>query len=89
MKAKRMVETHELLMATRRMLRATGARARDEDPVLIKQLIELRKYLDDVIEYSVHRMRDQGVTWQQIADELGTTRQACIMRWGHQDRTDH
>lgn len=84
-----MVETHELLMATRRMIRATGTRARDEDPVLIKQMIELREYLDHVILFAVQRQRDMGVTWQQIADELGVTRQACIMRWGHQDRTDH
>lgn len=89
MKAKRPVETREFLMAARRMLRAAGTRSKDEDPVIIKQLIELDEYLHNVILYSVQRQRDAGVTWQLIADELGVTRQACIMRWGHQDRTDH
>jgi len=89
MKTKTPVETRELLMASRRLLRAVGTRAKDEDPVIIKDLLQLREYLDDVIQYAVLRQRDAGMTWQSIADELGVTRQACIMRWGHSDNHGH
>ncbi|MEL4357261.1 MULTISPECIES: hypothetical protein [unclassified Luteococcus] len=32
---------------------------------------------------SVRRARDEGRTWQQIADVLGVTRQAAFKRFGH------
>jgi hypothetical protein len=89
MKQKTPVETHELLMACRRLLRAVGTRAKHEDPIIIKELLQLREYLDNVIQNAVVGQRDAGMTWQLIADELGVTRQACIMRWGNSNGHSH
>jgi hypothetical protein len=78
---KRERETSELIGAARRMLKAVGVRAADDDPIIIRQLLELRDFLDEQIAEAVRGQRRYGMTWQTLADELGVTRQACLMRW--------
>jgi hypothetical protein len=40
------------------------------------------KSLDESIRLQVGALRERGVTWQRIADELGVTRQAAQQRFG-------
>ena len=37
---------------------------------------------NQMIEHEVHRARSTGQTWQQLANVLGTTRQAVQQRYG-------
>lgn len=75
-------ETSELIDATRRFLCSIERRAGDEDAALVGELVRLDGLLHNVMQSSVNALRERGTTWQQIGDELGTTRQAAYMRWG-------
>jgi len=65
-----------------RVIANGGHRVADEDPEQLHQLLELRDVLDEAILDAVRGMRDAGITWQDIGQAAGTTRQAAIMRWG-------
>lgn len=79
----RTVETSEYVGMLRRTIRALGRRVADGDPVDLGAALDLQKELDAVIRSSVKEMRaTSGFSWQQIADELGVTRQAAYQRFG-------
>jgi hypothetical protein len=44
-------------------------------------LSHARAYLNDIERLIVRQMRDDGWTWQEIADEYGITRQAAHERF--------
>lgn len=55
----------------------------DTDPT---QLLRTAKFVRDLADEVLHDMaahaREQGVTWQQMGDALGVTRQAAQLRFG-------
>ena len=76
-------ETTDYLAMLRRMTRALGRRLAAGDPSDLAEAVKLQRELDDVIRASVQAMREEtGYSWQQLADELGCTRQAAQQRYG-------
>jgi hypothetical protein len=47
---------------------------------------EMEKWADMSKTAGVRTARDAGLTWQEIADALGITRQAAQKRWGYMER---
>lgn len=78
----RYVETDQLLLAVGRMLSAASSRVAGEDPEELRQLVELERVLAECIRRAVHGLRRNGVTWQEVGEVLGTSRQAAQQRWG-------
>lgn len=77
------VETQDYVSMMRRMVRGLDRRLSDGDPADVASAVQLQAMLDHQIRVSVQAMRERhGFSWQQIADELGTTRQAAQKRWG-------
>ena len=78
-----MIETTEYVAMMARMIRGLGRRVADGDPSDLADAVKLQKQLDDVLRDAVTQMREQhGYSWQQLADELGTSRQAVQQRYG-------
>lgn len=81
-KRKNLRETPEYVAMLRRMTRGLGRRLADGDPSDLADAVQLQRELDAVIKEAVQAMRAQsGFSWQQLADELGTTRQAAQQRY--------
>lgn len=78
-----MIETTEYVAMMARMIRGLGRRVADGDPSDLADAVELQRQLDAVLRDAVTKMREQsGFSWQQLADELGTSRQAVQQRFG-------
>lgn len=61
----------------------TVASAESGDPrVLLRRIAQQRAELDRAESLSVRRARNSGLTWQEIAGELGVTKQAVHKRYG-------
>jgi hypothetical protein len=78
---KRHTTTHQRIQATGRMIYAAGRSVAREDPEQLAELVGLQFVLDAAIRLAIVGLRED-FTWQSIADALGVSRQACIMRWG-------
>ena len=60
-------------------------RALAEDPAQGLRAVRALRALSDRLEFlQVHRARDLGWTWEQIAHALGVTRQAVHNRYGRE-----
>ncbi|MEE1804523.1 helix-turn-helix domain-containing protein [Streptomyces sp. NPDC059096] len=60
-------------------------RAGDRDPrVGLRAVAALRRLLERLESVQVRSARNQGWSWQEIADELGVTRQAAHKKHGRQ-----
>jgi hypothetical protein len=60
-----------------------AAAASDRDPhVGLVAVAALRKLVDQLERAQVHRAREQGWSWAQIAQDLGATRQATYKKYG-------
>jgi uncharacterized NAD(P)/FAD-binding protein YdhS len=71
-----------------RLLAAASLRVADANVEDLAALIGLRERLDDAIVTAVRGLRTQGVTWQDIGDATGTTRQAAIQKWAERTRVN-
>lgn len=81
-KAKTVRENSEYAQMLGRMMRAHGRRIADGDPSDLADAIRLADEFDQIIRQAVADMRAQsGFSWQQLADELGVTRQAVSQRF--------
>jgi predicted transcriptional regulator len=59
------------------------ASAESGDPrALLRRIAQQRAELDRAESLSVRRARNSGLTWQEIAGELGVTKQAVHKRYG-------
>jgi len=57
--------------------------ANDADPgVGLRAVVGLRKLTDQLERAQVHRARELGWSWAQIAEELSVTRQAAYKKHG-------
>ncbi len=87
-RAKRAVENSTFDAFVRRILRAYARRVAAGDVEALRSLTALSTEVDAVTRLAVAalRQRPYGYSWSEIADRLGTSRQAAQMRYG--DRTD-
>jgi hypothetical protein len=87
-RAKREVETNQFDAFVRRILRAYARRVAAGDVEALRSLTALSTEVDAVTRLAVAGLRAKpyGYSWSEIADRLGTSRQAAQMRYG--DRTD-
>lgn len=76
------IETSEYIAMLRRMLRAGAARVGVADEVELAEFVALKATLEESIAAAVRGQRKQGRSWQEIANGVGTTRQAAQMRYG-------
>ena len=61
------------------LARATG----DEDPrISLRAAAELRRATERVEAQLVRRARNQGMTWTEIATQLGVSKQAVHKKYG-------
>ncbi|CAM3184674.1 helix-turn-helix domain-containing protein [Stackebrandtia soli] len=60
-----------------------AAGASDADPATgLRSVAALRRLAEQLEAVQVRNARNQGWTWQQIADQLGVTRQAVHKKHG-------
>jgi hypothetical protein len=85
---KRAVENTEFDAFARRILRAYSRRVASGDVEALRSLVTLSAELDAVTRFAVTGLRHAPYhySWGEIADRLGTSRQAAQMRYG--DRTE-
>ena len=58
-----------------------------EDPSEgLRAVAALRRVLERVERIHVESARDRGLTWQEIADELGVSKQAVHQKYGRRGR---
>jgi hypothetical protein len=80
-RVRREVETLDYLRMLGRMLAAGGRRVAESDAEEFGELAKLEELLRQVLEESVRGMRRSGMTWEEIGQAGGTTRQAAHQRW--------
>jgi hypothetical protein len=87
-RSKREVENAGFDAFVRRILRAYARRVAAGDVEALRSLSVLSTEVDAVTRLAVAGLRNKpyGYSWSEIADRLGTSRQAAQMRYG--DRTD-
>jgi hypothetical protein len=85
---KRAVENTEFDAFVRRILAAYGRRVANGDVEALRLLALLSSEVDAVTRLAILGLRKEPFrySWAEIADRLGTTKQAAQMRYG--DRTD-
>lgn len=81
-RAPRYRETPAYVAMVRRMVRGLGKRVADMDVASLPELASLSKAVDDVLRDTVTQLHDRGYSWNDIARELGVTRQAAYQRFG-------
>lgn len=83
MTRRREVETDEFMAFARRIVKATGKRVGDGDPVDLASLVALRREFEAIEVQAVQAMRDNhGYSWSEIGRDLGITRQAAQQFYG-------
>jgi hypothetical protein len=82
----RMIETPEYADMLCRMVRAYGRRVGDGDPVDLARMVEVKRELDQAILGAVRGQREAGFSWREVAEGLGTTRQAAQITYGRRAR---
>jgi hypothetical protein len=87
-RAKRVVENDQFDAFVRRILAAYGRRVAAGDVEALGRLALLSSEVDAVVRLAVVGLKGapHRYSWAEIADRLGTSRQAAQMRYG--DRTD-
>jgi hypothetical protein len=76
------VEDSAYVAMMRRMIRAMGKRASEGDLELLAEMKALKADIDERMAAAVAKQREQGVSWAQIGDALGMSRQAAQQKWG-------
>jgi hypothetical protein len=65
----------------RRMIRAYGKRAGEADPWVAKDLLALQDEIEKAVILAIAQYKQAGLSWRDIADELGIDRVACFKRY--------
>ena len=76
-----MVENSEYVKFARRIMRALAKRA-GADVDTLPELRAIQEDLEAMMASSVAACRAEGYSWGEIAQRLGTTRQAAQQRYG-------
>ena len=82
---RRHTEAPEYAAFARRILGAMSKRVSAGDVAALPDLLGLQADLDRFIDEAVAGLRAEpwAYSWAQIADVVGTSRQAAQKRWGH------
>lgn len=75
------VETPEYSAMLERMIKAYGKRVGDGDPIDLARMVELRRVFDEALVLAVRGQSSAGFSWREIAEGLGTSREAAFMRF--------
>lgn len=78
---KRTKDTEEVVSGVARQIRSLEARAADEDPWTVAEMLRLRDDLDAAAVRTVGRLRDTGYTWNDIGLSLGITAMTAWKRY--------
>lgn len=78
----RSIETPAYVEFAKRIIRGAGKRVANGDEWELGELISLRDEVEAAIAVAVTGLREQGHSWQYIADGLGVTRQSAHQRYG-------
>ena len=78
----RYVDAIDFLGMVRRIVKAAGQRVGSADVDELQALVAIRADLDTAIVEAVRGLRRSGVTWQDVGDVLGTSRQAAEQYFG-------
>jgi hypothetical protein len=81
-RVKRVRSNEEFDAFTRRILRAYARRVASGDVEALRSMATLSVEVDAVIALAVLGLRKVPYSWAEIADRLGTSRQAAQMRYG-------
>jgi hypothetical protein len=84
-----MSDTSPFLAMVKRMIRAAGRRVAHADPTDLAELAAIRFDIERAIQEAVDGLREDGFTWDAIAESLNVTRQAAIKRWGNDTNKGH
>lgn len=75
------VETLDYVAFAKRVIRGAGKRVAQGYGRELAELLSLRDEVESAIATAVGGMREQGHSWQYIADGLGITRQSAHQRY--------
>lgn len=78
---RREVETPDYVAFAKRIIRAAGKRVATGDEWELAELLSLRDEVEQAIAIAVEGLREQGHSWQYVADGLGITRQSAHQRY--------
>jgi hypothetical protein len=81
-RVKRVRSNEEFDAFTRRILRAYARRVASGDVEALRSMVTLSTEVDAVITLAVLGLRQIPFSWAEIAERLGTSRQAAQMRYG-------
>lgn len=76
----------EVAGAARRMIRALGRRVGDADPIDLQLVLALRAEVDRAFLTALQGQAEAGFSHAEIAEGLGTSRQAVTKRLSIVDR---
>lgn len=78
------METPEYAAMMRRLIRRYGVRVGNGDPVDLAEMVAIRDTFDEAIRVAVRGQHDADFSWREIAEGLGTTREAAWQRYRRQ-----
>lgn len=87
----RVVENSDYIKFARRVIRGLAKRVAQGDVEALPDMVALGHELKTMTTQSITQLRTaHGYSWAEIADRLGTSRQAAQQRWGneHHPRKD-
>jgi hypothetical protein len=76
------VETRDFLQMLGRMMRAASRRCAESDEDEFRELLELERVLDAALQEAASGLRASGMSWQQLGEAAGISRQGAQQRWG-------
>jgi hypothetical protein len=79
---RRVTENDDYAAFTRRIITGHGRRIAGGDIEGLAELARLSTDVDDAIRTAIAGLRAAGYSWADIAERLGTTRQAAHQRYG-------
>lgn len=74
-------ETMDYLKMLKRMIRAGGKRVGQADEIELAEIVELHRYMEEVIKDAISNQLEEGKSWQNIGDALNVSRQAAFKKW--------
>jgi hypothetical protein len=76
------VENDAFFRMVGRLVAAGSRRVATSDAEDLAALIKLQAQVEAAMLDAIRGLRSSGVTWEEIGQAFGTTRQAALMRWG-------
>jgi hypothetical protein len=81
-KRARVVSDDAFVAFTRRIVASYARRVGGGEVETLRSLVALSADVDEAIRQAVHGLRDRGVSWSAIGEQLGSSAHAVATRWG-------